>query len=392
MKLIPYGKHHIDADDIEAVVRVLESDFLTQGPVVEVFERAIADYCGVKFALAVSSGTAALHIAALASGITSRDRLITSPITFVASANAGIYAGSSIAFADINSETINMDPESLKSALEKFPDIKVVVPVHFAGLPCDMDAISQVCSEFKVSIIEDAAHALGAKYQDGSRVGNCKYSDMTIFSLHPVKSIAAGEGGIVTTNDEGIYKKLLRLRSHGINKLDDEFLVPDADFPNGEREPWYYEMQSLGFNYRITDIQCALALSQLAKLNSFVARRNTLAGCYDREFLGNDLIKPAQAVDKSNSGHHLYPVRIKFSNIGKSRKLVMNQLLEAGIATQIHYIPVPFHPFYRNLGFKPDDYPNAMKFYREALSIPLFFDLSGKEQEFVTMSLKKIIS
>jgi perosamine synthetase len=392
MKLIPYGKHHIDADDIEAVVRVLESDFLTQGPMVEVFENAIAEYCDVKYAVAVSSGTAALHIAVLALGISSADRLVTSPITFVASANAGVYAGSRIGFADIDSENVNISPLSLQSVLEKYGDVKVVVPVHYAGLPCDMVSIGNVCNQYQVSIIEDAAHALGARYKDGTKVGNCKYSDMTIFSLHPVKSIAAGEGGLITTNDEDLYKKLLRLRSHGINKLDDEFVVPEIECVGGEREPWYYEMQTLGFNYRITDIQCALALSQLKKLDTFVKKRERLVSRYDMELSTISQIRPAQDCDKKNSSHHLYPIRIDFKKLGISRKSAMNQLLESGIATQIHYIPVPFHPFYRNMGFNLDDYPAALAFYQESLSIPLYVDLKESEQDLVISSLNNLVS
>jgi len=390
--MIPYGKHHLDEDDIQAVVDVLRSGALTQGPLVEVFEHIIADYVGARYAVAVSSGTAALHLAALVAGVKPGSSLITSPITFVASANAGLYAGGKVTFADVDSESINISPSALKAALKSNPSIKAVVPVHFAGLVCDMTAIKTLADEAEAVIIEDAAHALGASYSDGQRVGCCAHSLMTIFSFHPVKAIAAGEGGMITTNDEGIYRELLRLRSHGINKLDDIFLNKEYALTNGKKNLWYYEMQQLGFHYRITDIQCALAISQMKKLDAFQAHRRKLVARYDEFFALEGNIKPAQLADKSRSGNHIYPVRIDFNRVGKSRNEVMSLLRAEGVGTQVHYIPVPMHPLYLSLGENPANYPNALNYYNEALTIPVFYDLSFEQQDYVINALNKALT
>jgi perosamine synthetase len=389
--MIPYGKHHIDEQDIQAVVDVLRSGALTQGPVIESFEQAIADYVGAKYAVAVSSGTAALHLSALAAGVGPGTSLITSPITFVASANAALYAGGRVVFADIDPDTVNMPPSALSKALANNPDARAVIPVHFAGLPCDMPAIKSIAEQAGVTVIEDAAHALGAQYPDGQRVGSCAYSHMTIFSFHPVKAIAAGEGGMITTNDEATYRKLLRLRSHGINKLDDPLQMPEQAETDGIRDPWYYEMQELGFHYRITDIQCGLALSQFKKLGRFIARRRELVNKYDEAFADMRNCRPAQAAGRDRSGHHLYVLRIDFDSIGLSRGQLMQELKSRGIGSQVHYIPVPAHPHYRRLGFKPEDYPNAQKYYQEALSIPLFYDLTDDQQERVISAIKDLV-
>lgn len=391
--MIPYGKHHIDEEDIQAVVDVLRSGALTQGPAVEAFEHSVAEYVGVKYAVAVSSGTAALHLAALVAGIGPGKSLITSPITFVASSNAALYAGGQAAFADIDPDTINISPDSLKEALGKNPDIRAVVPVHFAGLPCDMPAIKAAADQAGAVVIEDAAHALGARYPDGQRrVGCCAYSLMTIFSFHPVKAIAAGEGGMITTNDEPTYRKLLRLRSHGINKLDDPLQFPEQAVTDGVRDPWYYEMQDLGFHFRITDIQCALGLSQLKKLDRFIARRRQLVRQYDEAFAGMQNCQPVQVGGRDLSAHHLYVLRIDFEKVGLSRGEVMRELKARQIGSQVHYIPVPAQPYYRRLGFRPEDYPNAQKYYQEALSIPLFYDLTDEQQKQVIDALKELLS
>jgi UDP-4-amino-4,6-dideoxy-N-acetyl-beta-L-altrosamine transaminase len=390
--MIPYGKHHIDEDDIQAVVDVLRSGVLTQGPAVEAFERAIADYVGAKYAVAVSSGTAALHLAALAAGVEPGTTLVTSPITFVASANAGAYAGSKVAFADVEPETINMSPAALANTLASNPNTRAIIPVHFAGLPCDMPAIKQLADKAGAVVIEDAAHALGACYPDGRRVGCCADSLMTIFSFHPVKAIAAGEGGMITTNDDGIYQHLLRLRSHGINKLDDPFLLKDQAYTDGIQNPWYYEMLELGFHYRITDIQCALGHSQLGKLELFLARRRNLAKRYDDELAGLPYVRPAQVAGRERSGHHLYVVRIDFESVGMSRNALMQTLRQRGIGTQVHYIPVPMQPYYRAQGDAMLFCPNARAYYEQALTLPLYFELSDSEQTYVIDVLKELLA
>jgi len=389
--MIPYGKHHIDEDDIQAVVDILRSSFLTQGPAVEAFENTIAGYVGAKYAVAVSSGTAALHLAALAAGVGPGTSLVTSPITFVASANAARYCGGDVLFADIDPETINMSPNALREVLSRNSNVKAVIPVHFAGLPCDMIAIKTLADEVGAVVIEDAAHALGATYLNGKRVGCCENSLMTIFSFHPVKAIAAGEGGMITTNDEATYRKLIRLRSHGINKLDDPLQVEAEAFKEGEQNPWYYEMQELGFHYRITDIQCALALSQFKKLDSFINRRCELVKNYDLAFSKMKSCRAAQTIGRDQSGHHLYILRIDFKQISLTRGQVMKKLREYGIGSQVHYIPVPSQPYYRQLGFRPEDYPKAQMYYEQALSIPLFFDLSDDQQNQVIQAIKEVV-
>ena len=389
--MIPYGKHHIDEEDIQAVVNVLRSGILTQGPLIEQFEQEIARYVGARYAVAVSSATAGLHLAALAAGVGPGSTLITSPITFVASANAGLYAGAKVVFADIDPQTINMSPKSLKITLENNPNTKAVIPVHFAGLPCDMPAIRLLADNAGAVIIEDAAHALGASYLDGGKVGSCLHSLMTIFSFHPVKAIAAGEGGMITTNDEAIYRKLLRLRSHGINKLDDLLEMPSEAHTKGEINPWYYEMQELGFHYRITDMQCALALSQFKKLDQFISRRRTLAKNYDEVFSTFRNCRPAQNMGRDFSGHHLYVLRIDFNSLGISRANLMKELKEKGIGSQVHYIPVPMQPYYRKLGLNLEDLPDAINYYQEALSVPLFYDLKEAQQEYIATVFKDLV-
>ncbi|TAK90677.1 MAG: UDP-4-amino-4,6-dideoxy-N-acetyl-beta-L-altrosamine transaminase [Burkholderiaceae bacterium] len=390
--MISYGRHHIDEADIQAVVDCLRSGALTQGPRIAAFEQAVAAYVGARYAVAVSSGTAALHIAALAAGVGPKSALVTSPITFVASANAALYVGARPVFADVDPATANISPAALAETLARNPDVKAVIPVHYAGLSCDMPAIKSVADRAGAVVIEDAAHALGARYANGQRVGCCADSLMTIFSFHPVKSLTTGEGGMVTTNDEETYRKLLRLRSHGINKGEDIFHYPENAVTDGVPNPWYYEMFELGFHYRITDIQCALGLSQLAKLDRFVARRRQLALRYDQAFADSRLIQPAQMSGRESSAHHLYPVRIDFSAAGISRATLMKELRQRGIICQVHYIPVPAQPYYRSRGFNPDDYPNAQAYYRQTLSIPLFYELTDQQQDHVIAVLKEFLS
>jgi perosamine synthetase len=390
--MIPYGRHSIDQADIDAVVRVLKGPSITQGPVVEEFEKAICSYVGAKYAVAVSSGTAALHIAMIASGILPQESMVTSPITFVATSNAALYVGSSVLFVDVDAETINISPELLQQTLNKSDKVKVIIPVHFAGLSCEMDRIQTIANKHGAIIIEDASHALGGSYSDGRKIGCSQHSSMTVFSFHPVKAIAAGEGGMITTNDETVYRKLLRLRSHGINKLDDPYLIPEQSATEGVRDPWYYEMQELGYNYRITEFQCALALSQLSKLDKALERKKVLADKYERAFHDHKFIRPAQPRIGSQSGDHLYVVRIDFKSLGFSKAFFMQELIKRKIVTQVHYIPVPAHPFYRKLGFKPEDYPAALHYYEEALSIPFYPSLTDAEQEHVISSICKLLS
>lgn len=390
MKMISYGRQHIDEEDIEAVVNCMRSNTLTQGPIVAQFEEAVAGYVGARYSVAVSSGTAGLHMAAVAAGVGPGNALLTSPITFVATSNAAVYAGGTPLFADVDADTVNISPVAIEQKLAKHPEIRVISPVHFSGLPCDMVAIKKMADGASAVIIEDAAHALGSSYVDGSPVGSCKYSLMTVFSFHPVKSITTGEGGLITTNDEAVYQKLLRLRSHGINKEADTYLLPENAQTDGVSNPWYYEMQELGFHYRITDIQCALGLSQMKKLDSFVSRRRELSKRYDDAFAGSCFIKPAQTAGRDLSAHHLYPVRIDFGATKTTRATFMGELRRQGVITQVHYIPVTTQPFYQRYNINVADYPQANRFYAEALSLPLYVDLTYAQQDSVIALLMEM--
>jgi UDP-4-amino-4,6-dideoxy-N-acetyl-beta-L-altrosamine transaminase len=388
--MIPYGRHYIDEADIQAVTDVLRHGAITQGPKIEEFERAVASYVGAKYAVAVSSGTAALHIACLAAGVGVGDNVVTTPNTFVASANCALYVGAHAQFADIDPHTLNIDPVALDAKCREFGKVKAIIPVHFGGVPCDMPAIKNIADHFGAVVIEDASHALGASYPQGGRVGNCAYSQMTVFSFHPVKIIAAGEGGMITTNDPGLYRKLLKLRSHGINKLDDEFLDAGLAFDDGIANPWYYEMQEIGYNYRMTDIQAALGISQLAKLDQFLAKRREIAGKYDDAFESLPFLTTTQKAGRANSAHHLYVLRIAFDQLGKPRRMVMKQLASEGVGSQVHYIPVHLHPYYRKLGHRPGECPVSESYYREALSIPQFYSLSAEQQDLVIEKIREI--
>jgi len=390
--MIPYGKHFIDDEDIKSVVDVLKSGHLTQGPMIEKFEKEFANYVGAKYAVAVSSGTAGLHIANLSLGLSPESSLVTSPITFVASANSARFVNAKVLFADVEENTINLSPLKLEEVVNSKENIGAIMPVHFAGLPCSMKQIKSIADSINVPIIEDAAHALGSKYQTGERVGSCKYSSMTVFSFHPVKIIASGEGGMVTTNNEEIYVNLLRYRSHGINKLDDNYINSKLAYSDGGFNPWYYEMQDLGFNYRITDIQSALALSQLKKIDSFVDKRRKLAQRYDQFFNNLKNVIPIHQEYRDISSHHLYVLRIDFKSMKISRRNFMEALRSMGVGSQVHYMPVPMHPYYESLGFDVKNYPNSLNYYHDALSIPLYFDLSLAEQDYVMNSIKHIIN
>jgi len=387
---LPYGRHHLSDDDIQAVVDTLRSGTLTQGPKILEFEQHVAAYVGARYAVAVSSGTTALHLCCVVADIGSSDLVVTSPITFVASANCAAYVGAKATFADIDPGTLNLSPDALRDVLSAQRQAyrhAAVIPVHFAGKACDMDRIDAIAKAFDAIVIEDACHAFGSTYANGKRVGCCDKSLMTVFSFHPVKAIAAGEGGMITTNDEKIYRRLLRLRSHGIHKGDDPLLRKDLAFDGDQPNPWYYEMQELGYNFRITDIQCALALSQFRKLDRFLERRAELAQKYRLALAGHHHIRVAQPNGPGESANHLFPIRVDFDAIGMTRRALMQHLKENHVGSQVHYLPVYLHPYYAAQGFSKADYPHAEGYYAQALSIPLYFDLTDAQQEHVIKTL-----
>ena len=390
--MIPYGRHFVDEDDIRAVAEVMRGELLTQGPKAAEFERLVADYVGARYAVSCSNGTAALHLACLAVNLGRGDIVVTTPNTFLASANCALYVGAKPAFSDIDPDTLNLDPHALRDTIAKHGRVKAVVPVHFAGLPCDMAAIAKIARNGGAVVIEDACHALGATYADGSRVGNCRYSDMTAFSFHPVKLIAAGEGGLITTNDEAIYRKLLLLRNHGMTKAESDLVDREQGFEGGHVNPWYYEMQELGLNYRITDIQCALAISQFAKLDRFHARRADIASRYDAAFADLAGIELPQRAQRARSANHLYVTRIDFERLGRTRGEVMLALRAKGIGSQVHYIPVPYQPYYRANGLSAGRWPHAEAYYRQALTIPLYYGMSDADASAVIDAITDLLS
>jgi len=371
---IPYATQWIEDDDIEAVVSALKSTNLTQGPLVDEFEKKVADYCGAKYAIAVNSGTSALHIACLSAGISSGDEVITSPITFVATPNSVLYCGGEPVFADVNEKTINIDPKEITGKISQ--KTKAIIPVHFAGNPCDMEDIQALAKENGLMIIEDAAHALGAEYK-GSKIGSCKYSDMTILSFHAVKHITTGEGGMVLTNDEELYEKLKFYRSHGITR--------DAKYMKQNDGVWYYEMHKLGFNYRLTDIQCALGISQLGKIDNFVSRRREIAKKYDDAFKEVKAIKLLDETPNSRSSYHLYVIQVE------NRKNIFNKLRAANIIVNVHYIPVYRQPFYQQLGYANTSCPKAEAYYGRAISIPMYPKMTDEEVDYVIERVTAIL-
>ena len=402
LDVIPYGRHFIDEDDIQSVVNVLRNGMLTQGPKIAEFENKIANYVGAKYAVAVANGTAALHLACMALEIGKGDEVITSPNTFVATSNSILYVGAKPVFIDIDKQTLNIDIAQIEQAILDSNNIKAIFPVHFAGLPCDMERIKQLADKYNLAIVEDASHALGATYNDGSKVGNCQYSDMTTLSFHPVKGIAAGEGGMITTNDKSLYHTLTLLRSHGITKGNFEFpgiskpdnllINKDEALENGELKRWYYEMQYLGYNYRITDIQCALAISQMDKINLFLNARTSMAKYYDQAFLDVPNITPLQTHGRDNSSHHIYVVSIDFDKIGMSRHQFMQALAHQGVGSQVHYIPVVNQPYYQGLKYQEKQYPISQQYYCNTLSIPLYYGLSGDQQDYIIENLLQLTS
>lgn len=390
-RFLGYGGQSIAAQDIDSVVAVLRSDYLTQGPVVERFETALAEYVGARFAVAVSSGTAALHIACLAAGLRDGNCAITQAITFVATANAPVACGATVVSADIDPVTLSLDLPALRSALARNPAASVVLPVHMGGLSADPAAIAAASADRVV--VEDGCHALGGREPDGAMVGSCRHSAMTCFSFHPVKSITTGEGGAVTTNDRELARRLRMLRNHGLER--DAALLSERDqgFDHGEPNPWYYEQQILGFNYRITDLQAALGLSQLGRIDEFIARRRELARCYDGAFADLPALRPLQASAdaRARSAHHLYIVDINYSAIGRSRRALMTELKQRGIGTQVHYIPLYRQPFHRRLG-KPQDFPGAEHYYDGCLSLPLHAALTDADAERVVSAVREVAS
>ena len=383
--MIPYGRQDISQADIDAVVEVLRSDWLTQGPMVPRFEEAVAKYCGAEYAVAVNSATSALHIACLALDLGPGDWLWTSPNTFVASANCALYCGAKVDFVDIDPHTYNMSVERLKEKLEqaekqgRLP--KIVMPVHFAGQPCDMPAIYALSKKYGFKIIEDASHAIGASYSN-IKVGSCTHSHITVFSFHPVKIITTGEGGMAVTNDVALANRLCRLRSHGITS-DKESMRPRP-----ENEIWNYQQIELGFNYRMTDLQAALGISQITRLDEFVSRRHEIAERYDTELRSLPITTPYQA-SSIYSSYHLYPIRVGVAESGKTQRQVYDALLQNGIGANLHYIPVHRQPYYENMGFKLGDFPEAENFHQEVVSIPMYPMLSSESQDVVVSALSQ---
>lgn len=385
--MIPYGRQDIHPQDIEAVVEVLKSDFLTQGPMVPRFEKVVADKVGAGYALSVNSATSALHIACLALDLKEGDWLWTSPITFVASANCGRYCGAQVDFVDIDPLTYNLCPKALEKKLinaEKTGTLpKVVIPVHLCGQPCDMQAIHALAQRYGFHIIEDASHAIGGKYQD-EYIGACRYSDITIFSFHPVKIVTTAEGGMALTNNKKLAQKMDLLRSHGITR-DPDLMTKEAD------GPWYYQQVTLGYNYRMTELQAALGASQMERLDEYVAKRNALARRYDKILAHLPIKLPKQHSD-SYSSRHLYVIRLALDKLSVSQRGVFEQLRKDGIGVNLHYIPVSDQPYYQALGIQYDALENSRQYYAEAISIPLFPTMTHNDQDEVLSALERSLS
>jgi len=385
--LIPYGRQSISEADIEAVAKVLRSDFLTQGPVVPAFEEAVASLCGARFGIGANSATSALHLACMALGVGLGDRVWTSPITFVASANAALYCGAEVDFVDIDERSYNMSPELFEAKLKQAADSgtlpKVVIPVHLAGQSCDMAAIHAAASRYGVRIIEDASHAIGGSYRSRP-VGSCEHSDITVFSFHPVKIVTTGEGGMAMTNDAHLAGLMETDRTHGITR-------DPAKLQHDDIGPWYYEQQRLGFNYRMTDIAAALGLSQLSRIEEFLARRREIAATYDEAFADLPTIRPWQDPE-TQSAWHLYIIRIDRRRVRRTHREIFDALRSDGIGVNLHYIPVYRQPYYRELGFGQGYCPNAEAYYAEAISIPMFPALTDEEQQEVIAAVTKAVT
>ncbi|OED88578.1 UDP-4-amino-4,6-dideoxy-N-acetyl-beta-L-altrosamine transaminase [Vibrio crassostreae] len=385
--VIPYGKQDISQQDIDSVVDVLKSDFLTQGPQVPAFEEALTEHTGAQYALAVNSATSALHIACLALGLGEGDWLWTTPVTFVASANCGLYCGAKVDFVDIDSATYNMCPKKLEQKLiaakanGKLP--KVVVPVHLCGQPCDMESIAKLAKEYGFKVIEDASHAIGGKYHD-KPVGNCEHSDITVFSFHPVKIVTTAEGGAALTNQKELADKMALLRSHGITR--DSEMMTEASHGG-----WYYQQVDLGFNYRMTELQAALGVTQMQRLDEFVAARHVLSKRYNQMLSELPLVLPYQ-LENTYSGLHLFVIRLKLDEISLTHKQVFDALRENGIGVNLHYIPVHTQPYYQAMGFTEGEFPESERYYQEAISLPMFHGMTEEQQNTVVRVVTDILT
>ena len=386
--MIPYGRQNISESDIDQIVQVLRSDFLTQGPVVPRFEESVARYCSAKYAVATNSATSALHVACLALGVGPGDCVWTSPTTFVASANCALYCGASVDFVDIDPHTYNLSVSHLAEKLARARIVgalpKVVIPVHLCGQSCDMEAISLLAKEYGFRIIEDASHAIGGRYKN-TVVGSCVFSDITIFSFHPVKVITTGEGGMALTNDPILARHMQQSRSHGITSD-----IKEME-PCPEDEIWNYQQIRIGYNYRMTDILAALGLSQLSRLDEFVRVRHEVAEYYDRALEGLPVTTPQQHPD-AYSSYHLYPIRVSLTKCGKTQQQVYRGLHEAGILVNLHYIPVYRQPFYERMGFGVGYCPEAERYYKETVSLPMFPSLLREQQQHVVRALTDVLS
>lgn len=375
MRFIPYGKQWVTTEDIDSVAEVLESDFLTTGPKVKEFEEAVAAYCGAKFAVAVCNGTAALHLASIVL-LNSGDKVLTTPNSFLATSNAVLYAGATPVFVDIQ-ENGNIDLDLCEEALKSDPSIKALYAVHFSGNPVEQEKLARLKNRYGITILEDCAHSIGAEYK-GIKAGSCTHSEASIFSFHPVKHMTTGEGGMITTNDETIYERLKVLRNHGMVK------TPDM-------KPWEYEMRELGFNYRITDLQCALGISQLKKLDSFIQRRKELAKTYDEAFMDTSLVRPLYNYN-GYSSYHLYVALADFSRLNISKEQLFIKMRERGIGLQQHYIPINRQPYYRGLGYGEEITPVMDRYYAECFSLPLYPKMRDEEQQYVIETLLELLN
>lgn len=376
---LSYGRQMIDDSDVEAVVEAMKGDYLTTGPYVKAFEDRIADYVGAKYAVAVSNGTAALHMACFAANIKEGDEVIVSPMTFAATANAVLYCGGKPVFVDIDPMTYNIDVNHIEEKISE--KTKAIIPVDFTGQSVDMDRIKEIASKYGLIIIEDAAHALGSEYK-GNKIGS--QADLVEFSFHPVKPITTGEGGIVTTNDEALYKKMLAFRSHGI--------IRDKNLLFEESGPWYYEQQLLGFNYRLTDIQCALGINQMKKIDKFIERRREIAKLYDNAFESNDIILVPYEPKYSKSGVHIYIIKLNSELLSVTRKEIFEALQAENIGVNVHYLPVYLHPYYSTLGYNKGLCPKAEELYENMITLPIFPSMSDEDANDVINALKKVVN